>query len=116
MTITPAWPFNVLGQAAVPGREPKLEWHRVSPGYFQALDIPVLAGRDFDLRDDVNRENVIIVDDVLVEHYFPGENPIGRQRPCYRTRRASVHEQSILSAFDWLKVRSLLPRNCAHRH
>ena len=49
----------------------------VSPEYFETLRIPLLAGRDFSLRD-VAGPRVAIVSAAVARHFFAGENPIGR--------------------------------------
>ncbi len=51
----------------------------VSPGYFQTMGIPLLLGRDFSAGDTEDAPNVIIIDEWLAQHYWPGENPIGRR-------------------------------------
>jgi putative ABC transport system permease protein len=49
----------------------------VSPRYFETLGIPLVAGRDFDLRD-VGRPRVAIVNQTMARRYFPGVDPIGK--------------------------------------
>ena len=49
----------------------------VAPRYFETLGIRLLAGRDFSPRDIV-RPRVAIVSAAVARHYFPGENPLGR--------------------------------------
>jgi predicted permease len=49
----------------------------VSPGYFETLGIPLMAGRDFSLRD-VGQQRVAIISAAVARHFFPGQNPIGR--------------------------------------
>jgi predicted permease len=49
----------------------------VAPRYFETLQIPLLAGRDFSPRD-IGGPRVAIVSAAVARHYFPGENPIGR--------------------------------------
>jgi len=51
----------------------------VTPGYFDTLGIPVLAGRSFDTADDAEAPAVIVVDEQLAERYWPGESPLGRR-------------------------------------
>ena len=51
---------------------------RVSDGYFEAMGIPVEAGRTFDGRDIATSEPVVIVDARLAERFWPGRDPIGR--------------------------------------
>ncbi|HEY2824307.1 MAG TPA: ABC transporter permease [Gemmatimonadales bacterium] len=59
-----------------PGRQ--ADWQAVSPGYFEAMRVPLIGGRYFDPRDDLNGEQVIIVNAELVKEYFPGESPLGQ--------------------------------------
>jgi len=49
----------------------------VAPRYFETLGIPLIAGRDFSLRD-MGRPRVAIVGAATARHFFPGVNPIGR--------------------------------------
>jgi predicted permease len=48
------------------------------PGYFQALGIPLLRGRVFTGDDRGVQGQKIIINRMLAEQYFPGENPIGK--------------------------------------
>jgi putative ABC transport system permease protein len=48
------------------------------PGYFHALQIPMLSGRSFTNDDRLDRARKVIVNRTLVQQYFPGEDPIGR--------------------------------------
>jgi putative ABC transport system permease protein len=51
----------------------------VSGGYFQALGIPISAGRTFDARDQAGAPLVVVVNEALVRRYFRSEDPIGKQ-------------------------------------
>jgi putative ABC transport system permease protein len=48
------------------------------PGYFSALQIPLISGRFFTGDDRAGRPKTIIIDHSLAEQYFPGENPLGK--------------------------------------
>lgn len=48
-------------------------------GLFEALGVELVAGRDFTIQDDANAERVAIVNQPMVDRYFGGQNPIGRQ-------------------------------------
>ena len=61
-----------------PGHHPILDWQMISPNYFRTLEIPLLEGRDFDLHDKIDSQQVVIIDDDLADHYFAGQNPIGK--------------------------------------
>jgi predicted permease len=50
----------------------------VSPGAFETLGIPIVAGRDFSDRDDRASRRVIIVNEAMARHFFGDENPAGR--------------------------------------
>jgi predicted permease len=50
---------------------------RVSPDYFETLQIPLLAGRDFDSRDRVGAPKVAIVNEAFAREFSNGANPVG---------------------------------------
>lgn len=50
----------------------------ISPGYFRTLDIPLLAGRDFDARDTPRMPKVAIVSAGVAQRLWPGRDPLGR--------------------------------------
>jgi predicted permease len=52
-----------------------LAMNAVTPSFFSALGVPLLAGRDFDEREGARR--TAIVNEEFVETYFKGENPLG---------------------------------------
>ena len=50
----------------------------VSPGHFKTLEIPFLAGRDFDERDRKGAQRVIIVNERMAQMLWPGEGALGK--------------------------------------
>jgi predicted permease len=50
----------------------------VSPGYFQTMEIPLLTGRDFDVRDTRTSPRVAIVNETFVRRYLGGGNALGK--------------------------------------
>ena len=50
----------------------------ICPGWFRTLGIPLIAGRDFDERDRLDRPNVIIISASGAKTVFGNENPIGK--------------------------------------
>ena len=62
----------------------------ISPGYFQTLGARLIAGRDFDVRDTMNAEPVIVIDEAAAQLIFGSANPVGRtvkMRPPDMTNR-----------------------------
>jgi putative ABC transport system permease protein len=51
----------------------------VTEGYFDALSIPLIAGRTFTERDDASAPEVVVVDESLAQRYWPGKNAVGQQ-------------------------------------
>ncbi len=67
------------GDGHVHGKDdPRALWRNISPGFFSALGVPIIAGRDFNALDDQNREPVVIVSATLAQRMFPGQDPINR--------------------------------------
>jgi predicted permease len=57
---------------------PDALYRLADPGYFSALQIPLLSGRFFTSDDRASRPQTIIISRQLAEQYFPGENPLGK--------------------------------------
>jgi len=51
----------------------------VSDDYFQAMSIPVVQGRGFNDRDAQTSPAVVLINQVLAQNDFAGENPIGKR-------------------------------------
>lgn len=72
--------FEIVGSEYVSEAEsPYAEIRVVSPGYFEAMGIPLLRGRDFSARDNLDVPPAALVNQALADRYFPGEDPVGRQ-------------------------------------
>ncbi len=52
---------------------------QVSPGYFETLSVPLVAGRDFSWSDDSRHRPVAIVSQRLASALFPGAEPVGQR-------------------------------------
>lgn len=51
---------------------------RVGPGYFTALQVPMLLGRDIQTSDTATSPRVAVINEAMAKFYFGGQNPIGR--------------------------------------
>jgi len=74
---------EVEGYATASGLPDSVNNYRVAPGFFAALRIPLLEGRDFDDKDDTAAQPVMIVNESFARRYFRGESPIGRKVRCF---------------------------------
>jgi len=76
--------YTWTGDSTVEGRAPtdyerELRHQSVTPDYFKAMGIRLLAGRWFDDRDAINQPLVIIVNDALAKKYFRGADAVGKR-------------------------------------
>jgi predicted permease len=84
------WDLSVIveGHQAEQGEDMQVYYNLVSPGYWHAMGIPLLQGRDFDERDRVDGGDdpqpwtVAIVNREFAEHFFGAQDPIGRRIGC----------------------------------
>lgn len=63
----------------VPEGEFQPDHDAVSDGYFSALGIPLIAGREFEPADGSSAPKVAIVNESFARHYFPSQSPIGKR-------------------------------------
>jgi predicted permease len=77
--------------APEPGESPGAHFLVVTKGYFRAMRMPVLSGRDFGERDRHGSAAVIVVNRALAERFFPGEDPIGKRlNLCWHVESAEI--------------------------
>ena len=58
--------------------DPRILFRVVSPGFFSALGVPLIAGRDFNDEDKRGGEPVVIISQSAAQRLFPGQDPINR--------------------------------------
>ena len=75
------------GRENVPANEVPIMWNVATPGYFAALRIPILRGRDFTARDDTLSPPVMIVSQTFAKRMFGAENPIGKRAMSSRDEK-----------------------------
>jgi predicted permease len=69
----------VDGYVRKPGEDPTCEFAIISPRYFAAMRIPLLAGRDFTDQDDATVPDVAIINQAFAQRFWPGQDPLGRK-------------------------------------
>jgi hypothetical protein len=78
--LGPGLQFSGDGHVHAPGEEdPRAQWQLISPGFFAALGVPIIAGRDFNALDNQsNGEPVVIVSETLAKRMFPTQDAVNR--------------------------------------
>ena len=80
--------------------QPNVDFRLVSTGYFGAMRIPLLAGRDFATTDRAGTTGVAVVSRSLAEKLWPGGSAIGRRIDALATEPGSHHWLEIVGVVD----------------
>ena len=80
---------------------PQASISAISPGYFAAMNIRLLQGRDFTDADTATAQPVAVIGSTLAAQYWPGENPVGK-----RLRRGTAADKE---PGPWLTVVGVVP-------
>ena len=87
-----------------PNDRPVADARPVTAGYFTAMGIPLLAGRDVNQNDTADRPPVAVINESFARQIYPGDNPIGR-RFILNLGNAEPHE--IIGVVGDVKLVSL---------
>jgi predicted permease len=71
------------GYLPQPGESMEVSRGIVGPNYLRTMRIPILAGRDFTEQDMESSQRVAIVNQALVDRYWPGQNAVGKRINIY---------------------------------
>src|SRR5207253_4520288 len=58
--------------------DPRARFRSVTPGFFAALGVPLVAGRDFTDEDRNGAERVVVISASIAQQLFPGQDPLNR--------------------------------------
>jgi len=99
--------FMIMGRPLQsPTDKPAAQSRLVSPGYFQALGIPVLNGRAFTDYDNAQAAGVVIIDAALAQRYWPNETPV-KAHLLLEDGSAQPRDVEIVGVCDTVKHVSL---------
>jgi putative ABC transport system permease protein len=70
-------PFTIEGRATSPDEAQRADYRAVDAGYFRALKIPLIAGREFNGRDAAEAPPVALISQNLARLHWPNGNPLG---------------------------------------
>src|SRR5438874_1123977 len=62
-----------------PDQWPDVIYRAIGPGYFSTMGIPVIRGRDFTDQDKADSKKVVVISEKTAQHYWPGQDPIGKR-------------------------------------
>jgi predicted permease len=110
------------GNLTIEGYQPKPDEYvgasqiAVNPGFFQAMGIPLRAGREFTERDGIGAPKVVVINETFARKYFTGRNPIGghlmmggSDHPKYDHEIVGVAADTHISVRDKPKETFFLP-------
>jgi predicted permease len=69
--------FEVVGRHSKDGRDNIVDLFMASPGYFETIGTPLIAGRDF-ANESATAPKVAVVNEAFVRQFFKSENPLGQ--------------------------------------
>jgi predicted permease len=101
---------TIPGVTAQGGQQPWSYFNAVTPGYFDALGIPIKAGRDFNWNDWGAAQERALVNERLVEDYLKGESPLGRMMAQGRNAEPNVEIVGVFGNANYDNVRGTIPR------
>jgi len=72
-------PFSIQGRGPLgtPDKPPVVEFRMVTPGYFDAMQIPVQRGLPFTDRENERDRPVVIINEAMARQFWGNENPVG---------------------------------------
>jgi len=102
MTMTGGiFPATVNGDTLTRNESRSASMRFVTPGFFATLRIPLLAGRDVDESDTVERPFAAVVSESFVKRYWPHDNPLGRHF------QFAFHDRMVVGVVRDIRVRGL---------
>jgi predicted permease len=102
--------ITIPGVQVKPGDHLWSFFNAVTPGYFQALGIPIKAGRDFSWRDWGGSRHLCLVNEALVNEYLGGANPVGRLLAQGRSQKSDTEIIGVFGNAKYNDVRGSIPR------
>jgi putative ABC transport system permease protein len=61
------------------GKEPIVRFNTAMPNYFETIGIPLIKGRLFDERDQINTQRVFLINQTMARRFWPDQDPVGKQ-------------------------------------
>ncbi len=88
-------PFVIAGRPLTGAFHAFAGWTFVSPGYFEALRIPILRGRAFTPSDDAGAPGVAIINETMARRFWPDGDPLGERLLIGRSLRPEYRDDPV---------------------
>ncbi len=82
--------ISVVGREAEAGDWPEPSIRQVDAGYFETLQIRLIAGRRLEVTDDATAPTVLLINESAADRYFPGDDPLGQRIRLWGSNREIV--------------------------
>jgi predicted permease len=101
--------IRIEGYEPVPGESMNVRFNYVVGDYFSLMRIPIVAGRGFLPAEMSPDARVVVINETMARHFFPGSNPIGR-RLAWRSRTPDTEIVGIVKDSKYTNLRAASPR------
>jgi putative ABC transport system permease protein len=71
-------PFTVEGRVYTPGQVDDADLRQTTPGFLNALRVPLISGRWLNPSDTATAPGIVVVNQEFVQKFFDGKNPVGQ--------------------------------------
>ena len=116
-SVTGSFPFPLAGgfspirwgkgeALSDPSKFQAADFQIVTPGYFETVRTPLLAGRTFTDADNATDRKLIMIDEVLAKRAFPGESAVG-QRMLIRLKTPEPEWMEVIGVVGHVRQTSL---------
>lgn len=102
-------PVQVEGQPVVSmADQPEVPVRKITPGYLEAMRIPLLQGRAFTRADRADSERVVLVSEAFARRFWPGQNPLGRHVALTFDDDTPDHSREVVGVIGNVRLRGLV--------
>jgi predicted permease len=102
--------ITIPGVGGKDGKETWSLFNAVTPGYFEALGIPIKTGRDLRWSDWGTSRKICLVNEALVNEYLDGANPVGRMMAQGDKKDPDMEIVGVFGNARYHSIRGAIPR------
>ena len=99
--------FGVEGRLPQPGQEPKADSWQATPGFFEAMEIQLVAGRYLDDTDREGAPTAVVISRLMAETHFRGEDPLGKRIKVGGVRNPESPWWTVVGVVETVRTRGI---------